>query len=74
MKITKLDSKNNIVKAIVKSYSDLVFLQYIYEKGDELTAYSRRKVVIGKSQEIKTVKISIIIERIKLTENSLDIG
>ena len=40
-------------KAIVKSYSDLIFLQYILENGDELTAYSRRKIVVGKSQEIK---------------------
>jgi len=74
MKITKLDSKNNTVKAIVKSYSDLVFLQYICENGDEMTAYSRRKVVVGKSQEIKTIKITVIIEKIKLTETSLDIG
>ena len=74
MKITKLDSKNNLVKAIVKSYSDLIFLQYICENGDELTAYSRRKVVVGKSQEIKTIKITVIIEKIKLTETSLDIG
>ena len=74
MKIAKLDSKNNTIKAIVKSYSDLIFLQYILENGDELTAYSRRKVVVGKSQEIKTIKISIIIEKLKLTETSLDVS
>ncbi|MCL4373005.1 hypothetical protein M1384_02985 [Candidatus Parvarchaeota archaeon] len=74
MKVTKLDSRNNLIKAIVKSYSDLIFLQYIYENGDELTAYSRRKVVVGKSQEIKTIKLTVIIEKIKLTETSLDIG
>ena len=74
MKIAKLDGKNNIVKAIVKSYSDLVFLQYVLEKGDELTAYSRRKVVVGKSQEIKTVKIAIIVEKMGLTETSLDVS
>ena len=74
MRITKLDIKNNMIKAIVKSYSDLIFLQYIYEKGDELTAYSKRKVVVGKSQEIKTIKITIIIEKVKLTETSLDIS
>ena len=73
MKITKLDTKSGSVKAIVKSYSDLVSLQYILESGDELTAYSRRKVVVGKSQEIKTIKIGILIEKVKLTETSLDI-
>jgi stalled ribosome rescue protein Dom34 len=74
MKITKLDGKKNVVKAVVKSYSDLIFLQYIFEDGDELTAYSRRKVVVGKSQEIKTIKVSVIIEKIKLMETSLDVG
>ena len=74
MKIIKLDSKNNLIKAIIKSYSDLILLQYICENGDELTAYSRRKVVVGKSQEIKTIKITIITEKVKLTETSLDIG
>lgn len=74
MKIVKLNRKNNVIKAVVKSYSDLVFLQYIIEKGDELTAYSRRKVTVGRSQEIKTIRIGIAVEKIELMESSLDIG
>lgn len=74
MRIARLDRKRKTIKAIVKSYSDLVFLQYIVEKGDLLTAYSRRKVTVGKSQEIKTVRLGIEVEKPELMESSLDVG
>ena len=74
MKLVRLNVKKGIVKAIIKSYSDLVFLQYILEKGDELTAYSRRKMTVGNSQEVKTIKIGLQIEKIGLTDTSLDVS
>lgn len=74
MKIVKLDQKRGIVKAIIRSYDDLILLSYIIEKGDRLTAYSRRKINVGNSQEIKLVKIGIAIEDLELTETTLNIS
>jgi len=73
MKLVKLNVRKGLVKAVIKSYSDLVVLQYIVEKEDNLTAYSRRKISVGKSQEIKTIKIGLEVEKIELTETSLDV-
>ncbi len=74
MKVVKLNRKNSIIKAIVKSYGDLFFLQYIVEKGDRLIAYSRRKITVGDSSEIKTIKIGIEVEKQELGENSLEVS
>jgi stalled ribosome rescue protein Dom34 len=74
MRIVKLDQKRGILKAIIKSYDDLIILSYIIEKGDKLIAYSRRKIKVGSSQEIKLVKIGIEVESTALTENALGIS
>ncbi|MCL4399205.1 hypothetical protein M1293_01685 [Candidatus Parvarchaeota archaeon] len=74
MKIVRVDKKNGIIKAIIRSYDDLVVLSYIIEKGDKITAYSRRKITIGDSYEFRTVKISIDVENVVLTENYLDVS
>lgn len=74
MKLVKLDKKRGLVKAIIRSYDDLIVLSYVIEKGDKLVAYSRRKIRVGDSQEIKLVKIGIEVESVELTETSLNVS
>ncbi len=69
-----MDQTRGIVKAIVRSYDDLVILSYIIEKGDKILAYSRRKIKMGESQEIKLVKIGLDVEDTALTEMALGIS
>ncbi len=74
MRIVKLDSKKGILKGIIKANDDLIILSYVIEEGDRLVAFSRRKITLGKSSKIKTIKIGIEVESIKLSEDSIDIG
>ena len=74
MKLVKLDVRRKIIKGIIKSYRDLSILVYLVDKGDEFTAYSKRKITAGKSHEIKTVKIGLEVDNTQLTETSLDIS
>ncbi len=71
MKIILFKPKRGELKAIVRSYDDLVVLSYIIENGDHVTSYSRRKISVGDEQEIKLIKIGIIVENVKLMGNSL---
>ncbi len=74
MRLVKLNVRKGIIKAIVKSYSDLISLQYILDKEDEIIAYSHRKITIGKSQEVKTIKIGLEIDKVDLDETSLNVS
>ncbi len=74
MKLVKLDKKRGILKAITKSYDDLIILSYVIEPGDRLIAYSRRKINVGAAPEIKLVKIAIAVEKISLEETSLGVS
>ena len=74
MRILKLDQRHGVLKAIIRSADDLVVLSYIIEPGDRLVAYTRRKIVVGVSQEIRTVKLGVSVEKVELEETSLGIS
>lgn len=74
MKVVKLNSKKGLLKGIIKANDDLIVLSYVIEEGDRLVAFSRRKITVGKSIKIKTVKIGIEVESMKLSETSLELG
>lgn len=74
MKLLKLDRKEGIIRGVIKSYDDLVVLSYVITPGDRLTAYSRRKITIGKEHVIKTVKIGIDAEKTELTPVGLSVS
>ncbi len=74
MKLIRLDKKKGLVKAIVKSYDDLIILSYVIEPGDKLLSYSRRKINAGAAPDIRLVKIGIAIEKTYLSETSLGVS
>ncbi len=74
MKVIKLDKKKRILKAITKSYDDLIILSYVIGPGDRLIAYSRRKIDVGASPEVRLVKIAIAVEKVSLEETSLGVS
>ncbi len=74
MKIAVFRPKKGELKAVIRSYDDLIILSYLLEKGDHLTAYSRRKITVGSEQEIKLVKIGLSVETTELEDNSLSVS
>ncbi len=74
MKSLKIDTKKNIIRALVNSYDDLIVLQYIVEKGDRLVAYSKRKMEVAGEQVVKVVKIGIEVEDVEPAEKALRIS
>jgi stalled ribosome rescue protein Dom34 len=74
MKVALFKPKKGELKAIVRSYDDLVLLSYIVEEGDHFTSYSRRKITVGDTSEIRLVKIGIAVENAKLTDSGLSVS
>ncbi len=74
MKIVKFEPRKGELKALIRSFDDLITLSYVIEVGDKLTAYSQRKISVGDSKEIRPVKLSLEAENIKLTDSALEVS
>jgi stalled ribosome rescue protein Dom34 len=74
MKIFKMSQKKGYLRARVDSYDDLVVLSYVIESGDKLVSYSRRKIKVDDSYDIRLIKVGITVEELKLTDDALSVG
>jgi len=74
MNILKFDHKKGIIKARIKNYDDIIILNLIIEKGDQITAITRRKININGHIDIRKIKIKLSVESTEIKENALDVS